>query len=500
MAKVKMLAFSQALELSKAHPYFYEGMVKPNYSAFSEQFELVVESDFSSVEEAIRLHHPDLIMVDPGPAVQPSIMPDATTLRKLSCCPIIFYCTLDAHYHGHHGILNYLEALQPDGIFAHDYFQPFYPDKWRDLIFFIPNSYNHNLFRNLHIEKDIMCGFYGAGFFGNGHYPWRKRMADRVLPEFPSYVLPRPTGLRDHGISGEPFVQVMNRTQFGFGCTSIKDIPVKKVFEIPACGSLLMTNRSSTLEQLGFEDGVNCAFVETDTVLQTIRYYLDNPNIYEEVCKAGQQLVEQHHQAHHRQHILNWYQAYNQKASHQKVVQTTMMGEFAAQSPEQSDKVSFSIPKTELNDIIERARDSWRLGDYLAAKAHYGYLHSAYPIMTESVTRKLGACLHLGDVNAAEKLVVKYLEILNVKNTVEASRHMQLYIAFMLRQLTEKLTDDFVNNIHVRTIAEPFISESDDFWALCQAESKSSAEIRRLDLAENSFVEHLEQALHNATQ
>ena len=82
-----------------------------------------------------------------------------------------------------------------------------------------------------------MCGFYGAGFFGQQRYPWRREIASRVLPEFPSYVLPRPFGQRDHGVVGSSFANIINRTQFCFGCTSIKDIPVKKMFEIPACGS-----------------------------------------------------------------------------------------------------------------------------------------------------------------------------------------------------------------------------------------------------------------------
>jgi len=434
-----MLAFSQSLELSKAHPYFYKGMVEPNYSTFAEQFDLTVEDNFDNPAESISRVQPDIIMLDPGPAVQRVPLPDANALKTAAASrPIIVYSTLDAHYHSHHAIAKYLDMLQPEAIFSHDFYHDYFPEKWRNKQIFVPNSYNHKLFRNLDIKKDIMCGFYGAVFFGSGSYPWRQRVAAKVVPEFPSCILPRPTGLRDHGIIGEPFVKIMNRTQFIFGCTSLKNIPVKKLFEVPACGAMLMTNESTVLQDLGFKDKVNCCFVDTNNVLQTIRFYLDNPEVYAEVVAAGQELVETQHRSYHRQHILNWWHAYRAKKNACQIMQSNVIGEFIEIEMHQAQKPLIVTPKSSITKALIKARKAWLSLDYQGAADAYLAVVAVYPLMAEAVIGAVGSLLIQGQLLVAKQHLEKYFTMMKMRGEyVEYSVQLILYAVLLHLRLSE---------------------------------------------------------------
>ncbi len=461
-----MLAFSQSLELSKAHPYFYTGMVEPNYSAFTEQFSLTVEDDFDDPVASIHRVQPDIIMLDPGPSVQRSTLPDAQILKAAAAHrPIIIYSTLDAHYHSHHALVKYFEQLQPEAIFSHDFYHDYFPANWRNRQVCVPNSYNHKLFRNLGIKKDIVCGFYGAGFFGSGSYPWRQRVAAKVVPEFPSHILPRPTGLRDHGITGEPFVKIMNRTQFIFGCTSLKDIPVKKIFEIPACGAMLMTNESPVLKSMGFKDRVNCCFVDTNNVLQTIRYYLDNPDEYEKVVAAGQLLVETQNRSYHRQHILNWWNAYRTKKAETMVVQQNLMGEFAEISITH-DNTHVVVPKSSMTVSLQKARKSWLADDYQSSADAYLAVVATYPLMTEAVIGAVGSLLIQNQLSEAETHIRKYFAVLDKPGKyVEFSKQLVLYAALLKIRLGDNDAAEQLLEKHGLSILIQYIKQPVDMLA-----------------------------------
>jgi hypothetical protein len=270
---------------------------------------------------------PQLLILHLGSAACYNQFPNQAILSQVDC-PIAIFLSFDSHFHSHGYIINYLDTIEFDAIFANDFYWYVYPERYKDKLFVIPNSYNDLVFKSSSIGTDITCGFFGAGFFHGKLYPWRKAMASRVLPEFPSLALPRPSGLRSHSFVGEEFANVMAKTQFIFACTSAKDIPVKKLFEIPAVGRMLICNKSDVLESFGFESGVNCAVVDESNVLQTIRYYLDNPEEYRRVVNAGKKLVEEHHKPECRDHVFKWLTSFTNCDSTQKVIQVDLLGEF----------------------------------------------------------------------------------------------------------------------------------------------------------------------------
>ncbi|MDN4500902.1 glycosyltransferase [Alteromonadaceae bacterium BrNp21-10] len=485
-----MLAFSQALSLSLLHPYFFKGMVEPFYTALSEQFQLIIVDHYDDVAESINNVSPDIIMIDPGPAVMRSELPNPEVLQQCML-PKVIYTTLDAHYHSHQEIIEFAEKIVPDAIFSHDFYHDFYPAKWHKKLFYIPNSYNHMLFRNRNLPKDIVCGFYGAGFFDGQNYPWRKRIAARVVPEFPSYILPRPTGLRDHGIVGENFVKVMNRTQFIFGCTSVKDIPVKKLFEIPACGGLLMVNDSVVLGQLGFKDGVNCCVVDSHNVLQRIRFYLDAPDEYNKVVHAGQMLVEEFHQSAHRRHILNWFKAWKRKERIGRVEQSSWLGEFQVRMPDESS-IGGLFAETDIGKTLKAARNNWAVGSYVEAGKFYADISQHCPLLAESSIGYVASLIYQGKFETAAAFIEKYARLMRHRNSSVINLQLLTYALLLkLFGYTSSEADEFFAN-HALWDFNVNVDLNSVIQRLGISVDESCFSYTNTELAESTFTEHIQ--------
>ena len=67
-----------------------------------------------------------------------------------------------------------------------------------------------------------------------------------------------------------------------------RDSYTRRCFEIPACGRLLLTERSKELMQLFKEDKEACFFSTNEELVKKIRWLLNNPDIIERIAQAGQ--------------------------------------------------------------------------------------------------------------------------------------------------------------------------------------------------------------------
>ena len=74
----------------------------------------------------------------------------------------------------------------------------------------------------------------------------------------------------------------------GFG------IPIRKFFEIPAAGCLMICSPPNSFKELGFEHNVNYINAEPSGLNEALEYWLDNPKA-QAIANAGQQLIKQKH-------------------------------------------------------------------------------------------------------------------------------------------------------------------------------------------------------------
>ena len=91
--------------------------------------------------------------------------------------------------------------------------------------------------------------------------------------------------------TGDEMLDLVNSTKVHFN--SSIDIDVNyRCFETMGCGACLLTNHLDELEELGFEDGVNCYMYRgIGDIPEKLKLALDN---WERVGKAGEEFVKEH--------------------------------------------------------------------------------------------------------------------------------------------------------------------------------------------------------------
>jgi hypothetical protein len=120
------------------------------------------------------------------------------------------------------------------------------------------------------------------------------------------YALLARLGLRPYSnglllsLYGTQFNLAIERTRYSYTCGSAQKMHIRKHFEIPARGAVLVTAPVHGLASLGFVDGVNC-FVRTPRELVDLHEELErDPDRAQSVASAGRDVVWSTHRAEHR--------------------------------------------------------------------------------------------------------------------------------------------------------------------------------------------------------
>lgn len=104
----------------------------------------------------------------------------------------------------------------------------------------------------------------------------RRRLADHV---------------EDTHVGGEAYVRVLTRGQIGLGIVSTwnRNHTAARVFEIPACGTMLLAVRNEVLSAL-YEEGREAEFFSTpEELVEKARYYLEHPEERDRIAAAGRE-------------------------------------------------------------------------------------------------------------------------------------------------------------------------------------------------------------------
>ena len=91
------------------------------------------------------------------------------------------------------------------------------------------------------------------------------------------------------------FARRLRACRYSYTCGSALDMPIRKFFEIPASGALLVCRPFHGFGAAGFADGVNCVVSEPDALGAVHQRVSEARHTYDAVAAAGQQLmIEQH--------------------------------------------------------------------------------------------------------------------------------------------------------------------------------------------------------------
>lgn len=105
---------------------------------------------------------------------------------------------------------------------------------------------------------------------------------------------------KDKKIQGQDYVDLLhsyfcNATDcLAFGANVLKHV------EIPASGSLLLTDHCEDLDRMGLYAGKHYVQIMKDSVFETIRYVIEHPEEYDDMRLAAREVVFEQHTIHHR--------------------------------------------------------------------------------------------------------------------------------------------------------------------------------------------------------
>lgn len=145
---------------------------------------------------------------------------------------------------------------------------------------------------------------------GTGYY--RREVAANFLKaskeEQPSYLIPKLIQFCNRQFFSrfnlnDPLIQIRNssfmnsisNTKYAYTEGSYLDFSVRKFFEIPALGTLLMCSPSIAYEDLGFKDTINSIVVEPEEFVDAIKDLENDPLRAQNIADKGRQLIFDKH-------------------------------------------------------------------------------------------------------------------------------------------------------------------------------------------------------------
>jgi hypothetical protein len=113
-------------------------------------------------------------------------------------------------------------------------------------------------------------------------------------------------GLRPHtrpllrSLYNQTFVQVIESAKYAYTDGSGDDYPIRKYFEIPALGTVLLCTPCAGFKDLGFSDRKNAVVVEPDAIGDAISWLRKSPSQAQDIADAGRTLIWNRHSLHAR--------------------------------------------------------------------------------------------------------------------------------------------------------------------------------------------------------
>lgn len=250
----------------------------------------------------------------------------------------------------------------------------------RDRLFVWPNFADLRRFRTYPGEKKTPILFAGSLAC---NYPWRNRIKHLLSQRFPVAALPH-GGWSDANrtrnmLSGEPYARALSSSLIVPTCGTMAHELVRKHLEVPACGALLLTERTAPVEAAGFIDMETCVFVDESDVVDKVEYLLAHPDEIRRISIAGQHLAHTRHDMALRNQIFQWFDLTKRSAPGEVVTQPDPFGDMvlrsnisdAAQSPELIIGRDWALIHAADKNSVDGVFDSARAGYDTVLNYHY---------------------------------------------------------------------------------------------------------------------------------
>jgi spore maturation protein CgeB len=242
---------------------------------------------------------PDLVWIGKGQWIFPSTLSEI----KKSGVPIVHYSP-DPHFHNVNHISRHFESCAPYYdlvVTTKDYEVGTYKKKGFQKVLFQYSGYDQNIHRKMELKEDEKSLFENDVVFIGRWEPNRESTLGRIrnLGVKLAFWGPHFQKARDQElvqqawkgalIAGENYGKALSGAKIAL-CFLSKQYPdqsTQRSFEIPACGPLMLAERTPEHLNLFEEDKEAAYFTGEEELLEKIRYYIDHEAERRSVAQAG---------------------------------------------------------------------------------------------------------------------------------------------------------------------------------------------------------------------
>jgi len=159
-----------------------------------------------------------------------------------------------------------------------------------------PHSIDPDIFHDYNLKKKY--GVLSTGMISKKIYPLRNTL-DGIFKGKKYYKrIDRPPNRTDRYPNpwpvGRDYAKEINKAQISIACTSKFSYTLAKLFEIPACNSVMLCDFTKEMNSLGFEPGVNFLEIPQKRVLEYVEDMLNSKSL-EDISNNGYELVHERH-------------------------------------------------------------------------------------------------------------------------------------------------------------------------------------------------------------
>lgn len=218
-------------------------------------------------------------------------------------------------------------------------------------------------------ERDIPIWTVGAL---SRDRPWRVRTVENLGARFPDKVQSSPhPGYGQQvkqGLVGEDFFRAMSRARLSLTDGTIFRALVRKHLEIPACGTVLLTEPMECLAEYGFVDMQNCVIGDGDALMDKVELLMKDDDLRQAIGRAGHDLVHSRHGASQSDFLYNWFMAWRSLRPGQTLVQHGLFGSYEAVWDGRQGLISsYDWVPDPLSRMIDQAEQDYARGHYEAS-------------------------------------------------------------------------------------------------------------------------------------
>ena len=372
-------------------------------------FDVVVLSEDCDYDAACTTHKPDLTLFEsgvPNPLCRRLKISNTHTHAHI---PKIGLLHADAFCQGREGFISDMYEWGIDTFFTVATAALDFNRELEGRLFAWPNSIDPAVYRDYGERKSIEVLFTGNT---GALYPWRQKLRAVVSKRYSSITKVHPGYSPSAQASkvevGEAYARMINSAFFVPSCGTVAREIVRKHFEIPACKSCLITERTAAIEAAGFADMVNCVFADEHTVLEKLDWLFGNIDKLQEITRAGHALVHSRHTMKQRDQIHQWFDLNRARSPEQRIVQP---GPFLPLQLVAEGRVRFSEPDRRPQlELLAEGDTRFQRKDFEMARRSYRRCSNFVSYMPEPQLRIALCELQLGRAAHALSWVTRPLE------------------------------------------------------------------------------------------